>query len=227
MSQSPGTDAERDRGEVRAVSFDLFGTLIDTATPGDPATAVADALKAREVSVPDDWNGRYTTPTASGAQLEERSLYDHVWAALGDGDVGPGTDVDRGTVVDAVDEAFDPAVTTREDAVSVVRRVVQNHRVGILSNASLPGLAAESLRRSALSRESFDAVVTSVACGWRKPHPRAFEAIATALGVSPRALVHVGDDPATDGGARAVGAEQILLTDVGLEDIPALLDRQS
>jgi len=76
-----------------------------------------------------------------------------------------------------------------------------------------------TLVRSELDRASFDAIVTSVGCGWRKPHPKAFETVAGELGVEPETLIHVGDDPATDGGVEDVGGT---FRDVNDTDLDAL-----
>ncbi|MFC6726955.1 HAD family hydrolase, partial [Halobium palmae] len=42
-----------------AVSFGLFGTLVDADLPTDPAEAVARELEKRDVDVPDDWQRAY------------------------------------------------------------------------------------------------------------------------------------------------------------------------
>lgn len=42
-----------------AVTFDLFGTLVDAEYPSDPGAAVADALREYGVAVPDDWDDAY------------------------------------------------------------------------------------------------------------------------------------------------------------------------
>jgi FMN phosphatase YigB (HAD superfamily) len=90
--------------------------------------------------------------------------------------------------------------------------------VGVLSNCSLPGLVDATLDRACLG-DRIDAVVTSVECGWRKPHDRAFEAGAAALGTTCEELVHVGDDPRTDGGGRTTGATVLLTTEAPLSQL--------
>jgi HAD superfamily hydrolase (TIGR01509 family) len=47
----------------------------------------------------------------------------------------------------------------------------------------------------------FEAVVTSEACGYAKPHPGIVRVALDALGVEPQEAVYVGDDAHTDGGA--------------------------
>ncbi|GAA0238600.1 HAD family hydrolase [Haladaptatus pallidirubidus] len=204
-----------------AVSFDLFGTLVEVTPPDDPAQAVGTALTERDISVPSDWERIYTTPyidTPPGAEL---SLDKHVDAALEDRGISTSNSVIRAALLDA----FKAPVCTRTDAQTAVAVANDYGSVGILSNCSVPGLVRYALSQSELNLDVFDAVVSSVECGWRKPDERAFREITGRLGVPPSELIHVGDDPETDGGATEVGASVILLDNVSLSDIPREMER--
>ncbi|WP_436908916.1 HAD family hydrolase [Halosimplex marinum] len=203
-----------------AVSFDVFGTLVSASRPAEPAAAVARALREREVPVPDDWATAYREPQVTVEAGAERPLSDHVRGAL----ASRGVDADGETVAAVVRGAFDGPVETREGAETAVAAAAERGPVGVLSNCSVAGLVERALARSALDGDRFDAVVASVDCGYRKPDRRAFEAVAEALDVAVAELVHVGDDPATDGGAEAAGARSVLLTDTDLADLPARLE---
>lgn len=197
-------------------SFDLFGTLVDAPRPDDPASAVAAELGARGIPVPADWSAAYRDPHVDVPAGAELALTDHVAAALADRDVA----ADPTTVRDAVVAAFDPpCVETRPGARDAVARAADRGPVAVLSNCSVPGLADRALARSALDPAAFDAVVTSVACGWRKPDARAFRAVADRLDAALTDLVHVGDDPATDGGAADAGATSVLLSETPLNRV--------
>lgn len=203
------------------VSFDLFGTLVTAERPTEPWQAAADSLAARGISVPDNWEEAYRTShidTDSGAEL---SLVAHTQAAL----ESVGVSVPRETVHAALLDAFDGPVTVRPGAPEALATAADTGRVGLLSNCSLPGLVAATLERAEFPGE-FDAIVTSVDCGWRKPHDRAFDAVATALDSSPEELVHVGDDPRTDGGGRTCGATVVLTDDVPLTEFPDWLEAE-
>jgi FMN phosphatase YigB (HAD superfamily) len=205
-----------------AVSFDLFGTLVDADLPEDPATAIAEELRARDVAVPDDWAAAYRETHVDAPEGAVVPLMAHVSAALASrGVAAPGNAPRRAVVA-----ALDPAVETREGAAAAVRAASERGPVGILSNCAVPQLARKTLIRSQLDREEFDAVVTGVACGWAKPHSRAFETCADRLGAPVADLVHVGDDPATDGGIEDCGGEAVLLDDVSLAEFPAWIARR-
>jgi FMN phosphatase YigB (HAD superfamily) len=198
------------------VAFDLFGTLVAVDDPPDPATAIADELAARGVAVPADWTAAYGEPHIDADDGAELPLPAHVQAAL----ASRGIDAAEAAVRRAVTDAFAPgetagesSVETRNGAVDAVVAAGERGPVGLLSNCSVPGLVDRTLQRSTLDREQFDAIVTSVGCGWRKPDPRAFETLADRLSVAASDLVVVGDTAATDGGIVDCGGEFVDIAD--------------
>jgi FMN phosphatase YigB (HAD superfamily) len=205
-----------------AVTFDLFGTLIEAPKPADPGRAIATELEDRGVTVPEDWGEAYRTRHVDAPEGAEVPLPAHVAAALGSRGVEPPPNVVRRSVV----ATFDPEVRTRKGAVEAVEAARERGAVGILSNCSVPELVGRSLIRSAFSREEFDAIVSSVGCGWRKPHPAAFEAVAAALDRPVSELVHVGDSPGADGGIEDCGGRAILLDEATLVEVSALLETE-
>ena len=205
-----------------ATSFDLFGTLVDVDRPADPAAAVGREIEALGVALPTGWATAYRTPQVEAPEGSEVSLLEHVRAILEGDDAHERAD--RRVVRRALLRAFDTDVRTRTGASRAVSAAAERGPVGVLSNCSVPGLVARTLDRSTLDAGRFDAVVASVDIGWRKPDPRAFEAVADRLGVDVTDLVHVGDDPTTDGGATDAGARAVLLDSTPLADLPAHLD---
>jgi len=198
------------------LTFDLFGTLVAVDRPADPALAVGDALGSRGVSVPSDWPAAYRESHCDVPEGRELSLTEHVRAALASREVT----ADREPVASAVRDAFDQTVRTRPGAVRAVEAAAACGPVGVLSNCSVPGLVQRTLERSDIDDTALEAVVASVDCGYRKPHPRAFEAAADSLGLPIERVLHVGDDPTTDGGATDAGATALLLADVSLSELP-------
>jgi FMN phosphatase YigB (HAD superfamily) len=204
-----------------AVSFDLFGTLVAIDPPTDPAGAVAAELRDRGVTVPGDWQSAYLDSHVDAPPGAEVPLPAHVAAALR----SRGVETTENAARRAVVAAFDPAVRTREGAPAAVAAAREAGPVGVLSNCAVPELVGRALTRSALDRSAFDAVVSSLACGWRKPDRRAFEAVAGGLGVDVPDLVHVGDTPGTDGGVAEAGGRFVDVAEVPLPEFPAWLDR--
>lgn len=194
-----------------AVSFDLFETLVTVEPVDDPADAIATELARRDVPVPDDWHDRYHEPHVTVPEGRELSLVEHTIAILSTQLADDEIHLPREDIESAVLAAFDTCVRTPPEALEAVRQVGNEIPTGILSNCSVPSLASRVLDASELDCGSFDAVVTSVDCGWRKPHPNAFEAVATRLDVPVEALLHVGDDPRTDGGAESAGARSTIV----------------
>ncbi|RZV11129.1 HAD superfamily hydrolase (TIGR01549 family) [Natrinema hispanicum] len=201
------------------VSFDLFGTLVTADRPADPAAAVATELEKRDVAVPDDWADAYAEAHVDAPDGAEVPLPAHVSRAL----ASRGVDYDHNAARRAVVAAFDPTVETRPGALDAVDAAREHGPVAICSNCSVPELVGRTLVRSDFARDDFDAIVTSVGCGWRKPAPEIFELTAEELGVAPADLIHVGDDPQADGGIEGVGGTALLLAEYSLADVPARL----
>lgn len=196
-----------------ATVFDLFGTLVTVADQPSPASAVARELADRGVAVPDEWETVYRESHLDVPAGREISLSDHVTAAL----AHCGIDAPE-AASDAVRSAFDPTVSTRTDATAAIAAATTAGPVGLLSNCAVVGLVGRTLQAAAIDPDSFDAVVTSVDCGWRKPHRCAFESVATALDTDVAQLRVVGDTPATDGGITEYGGEFINVQDCSLAD---------
>jgi len=201
------------------VTFDLFGTLVDADRPDSPAAAVAAALSARGIPVPDDWATAFRERHVDAPAGAEVPLPAHVAAALR----SRGVDAPGNAARRAVVAAYDPDVSTLPGAVDAVAAAADRGPVGLLSNCSVPELVARALIRSDIDRAAFDAVVTSVGCGWRKPHPEAFGAVAEALGVDAGTITHVGDTPAADGGITELGGRFVDVDDAALETIAGRL----
>lgn len=208
-----------------AITFDLFGTLVTVEVPSDPAGAVAKELDSRGIPVPEDWAEAYVQSYIDTSEGQELPLPVHVAAALESGQGKINADRDRwmADIERSVAAAFDTQVQTRPGAEEVVDAARDCQPTGILSNCSVPGLVRRTLRQSDLSFDAFDTIVTSVGCGWRKPDRRAFLAIADEFEIPATNLLHVGDDPQTDGGATNVGARTLLTAEISLHELAEVL----
>lgn len=99
-----------------------------------------------------------------------------------------------------------------DGAIEAVQAAAALLPVGIISDA---GLSPGSVLRVLLDRHAFTphlkALTFSSDVGVAKPHARMFETAATALGVDPSELLHIGDLEFTDiVGAAAVNATPVL-----------------
>jgi len=84
-------------------------------------------------------------------------------------------------------------------------------------------------------RAHFSAIVTSARVGYRKPHPKIFEAAMAATNASPREILFIGDTLEADARGAAQAGFQALLVDRrasgrhawpaidGLSALPAIL----
>ena len=99
-----------------AVSFDLFGTLVEVTRPSDPAAAVADELRERGVAVPPDFGDAYREMHVDAPDGAEVPLPAHVSAAL----ASRGVDAPNNAARRAVVAAFDPEVDRRSGALDAI-----------------------------------------------------------------------------------------------------------
>jgi HAD superfamily hydrolase (TIGR01549 family) len=212
---------------IRALSFDLFDTLVDLTLEALPPVKV---------------DGEMVSPTAPA-----------LYAALGEGSPlsflefartlrGVDRDIRRSQYEEgrevstrarfaALAEALgldDPALVERWRVEHMSRlraqvRAVDHHpevlralharvRTGVCSNFTDSETAIGVLDDVAL-RGAFDAIAISDTVGWRKPRREIFAAVAAELGVDPREILHVGDNLDADvAGAAAAGMRTAWLT---------------
>lgn len=87
----------------------------------------------------------------------------------------------------------------------------QHHRLAVVTNTHAPDLVPGHLRRMGLDG-AFDAVITSVEVGHRKPHAAIYAAALGRMGVDPGRCLFVGDTPGPDyDGPRRAGMEARLI----------------
>lgn len=143
--------------------------------------------------------------------------------------------------LDAVRESFygffDAGAACYPDAADTLGRLRSaGMRIGALTDVAYGMDNAFSLRDIAPIRHFFDAVLTSVDVGYRKPNAAGFLALLKALGVPPAQMIYVGDEQKDIVGANALGIHSVLIDRSGafpdwgqeyavqsLGDIPALI----
>ena len=118
-------------------------------------------------------------------------------------------------------ETWDPHTFTDPEAAPLLRGLRERGiKVGVLSNTMWPRSAHERVFLRDQVLELIDGAVYSSEIPWAKPHPDAFRAAMTAVGVDdPAGCVFVGDRPYDDVyGAKSAGMRAVLIRG---SDVPA------
>ncbi|HVH07395.1 MAG TPA: HAD family hydrolase [Myxococcota bacterium] len=212
---------------IRALSFDLFDTLVDLTLEALPPVKI---------------DGELVSPTAPALYAllgEGRGIPFEVFARTlrgVDRDIRrnqyeAGREVSTRARFTALARALgieDAALVERWRAEHMARlaaqvRTVDGHaellgslrtrvRLGLCSNFTDTETALGVLDHAAL-RGALDAVAISEAVGWRKPRREIFSAVARDLDTDPREVLHVGDNLDADvAGAAAAGMRTAWLT---------------
>ena len=211
---------------MRAVSFDLFDTLVDLTLEALPPVRVAGELVSP------------TAPALHAALGAEAVSFEAFAEALR----GVDKEVRRRQHREGREVSTRERFSTLTRALGVadealVERLRREHmgrlRGQVRELAHHPGLLRTLRRRLPLAvcsnftdtetalavlgeaglRDSLDVVTISEAVGWRKPRREIFEALLAELGVAPAEVLHVGDNLEADvGGAAALGMRTAWLT---------------
>lgn len=175
-----------DWSRVRAVSWDLDGTLYDLR-----------ALRWRALW-PGSWGDVRAISAWKRACDEARRRGGELPPGL---DPGPARAAEARWLVPAL-----RALGPRAGVVAALDALRDLPHVVVSDHPAEDKLAALGLRAR------FANVVVGEALGWLKPSPRPLQAAAAALAVPVESLLHVGDRDDTDGaGARAAGCQVVVL----------------
>jgi putative hydrolase of the HAD superfamily len=100
-----------------------------------------------------------------------------------------------------------------EDTIATLQNLKsKNYKLGIFSNAGDDKDVQELIENFGV-RSYFDFALTSAACFYRKPHPRAFEIALAQWNISPHEAVMIGDSLEADiFGAKNLGMQTIWIT---------------
>jgi 2-haloacid dehalogenase len=186
---------------VRALVFDVFGTLVDWRS-GVAAAFAATGLGGDPADLADDWRSRYAPALAdvnrgarSWSTLDDlhRATLDELLAERGIAGVDEAT---RATLVRAW-HRLDPWPDVRE-GLELLRRT---HVIATLSNGHV-ALLVDLARHGDLR---FDTILSAELAGAYKPAPQTYRTAARLLGVAPEELMLVAAHPSDLAGARAAG----------------------
>jgi HAD superfamily hydrolase (TIGR01662 family) len=117
-------------------------------------------------------------------------------------------------VTAALNVFFQDYVDTLEPrpyAKKLLRKIVENYKLGLVSNFTYAPVIYASLRKLGIN-QFFNAVTVSEDTGWRKPHKRIFRDALRKLQVTAEETVYIGDSPSEDiAGAKAVGMKTVFV----------------
>lgn len=204
-------------GELRAVCFDLDGTLFDhrgSARAGATHFLKSLGLAATESAL-DSWFAaedaqfeRWRSGQIS-FQEQRRERLRTVLSALGYQPPSDRRDLDL--LFDAYLSSYRVSWRAFPESLSMLQELRgQGYRLGLLTN----GAEAQQLDKLAHTGldGAFDAVCVSERIGFQKPDERAFLALAQELGVDASDCLFVGDSAAHDlAGARSAGMHGLLI----------------
>ncbi len=210
------------------ILFDFFGTLVDyvdsRTAQGYPRTHAL--LRGLGVTLPYDgflaaWS-RICADFDRAAARDDRefSMTQLGTAFLGEalGRSPAAADVDA--FVDTYVAEWSTGVRHPPGIGALVAGLGAAHRLAVVSNTHHAPLVPGHLAAMGLL-PAFDAVVTSVEVGWRKPHPEIYRSALDVLGVDAAAAVFVGDTYTADfAGPRRAGIEAYLIDPAGRAPVP-------
>jgi len=203
---------------IKAVSFDIGHTLVRYENPLNWKSLYGPALRrVLESCALPGGEERIQTGAAILVKYNTRE-YPRV------------TEVDSGTVfreilnawgeplasaeaaADAFFSYFQAGAVPYEDAEAVLHYLRATHiKIGALTDVAYGMDRGHALRDIAPILGYFDAVLTSVDVGYRKPHPAGFRRLLEALGVAPREMMYVGDEEKDIAGANDLGIVSVLV----------------
>jgi putative hydrolase of the HAD superfamily len=194
---------------VDAVIFDWGGTL----TPWVSVDPRVWWKVAARLIPPDDVERVGAALLAADEEMWRRSREDHTSGTLDEVFLAGGLTTDEATHR-VYHEEWEHATFLDPDAVpTLIGLRERGIRIGVLSNTLWTRSRHEEIFVRDGVHHLIDAAVYTSEIPWTKPHPEAFRAAMTALGVSePARCVFVGDRPFDDiFGARRAGLRAVLL----------------
>ena len=243
------------RNFLRAVIFDLGGTLMYERASWDPLIAQADETLTNYLRAQGMELNLSSFPREFRKRLDryfrkrEKDLLETTYSfVLRDvlADKGYG-DIPETIIRNALDRLFAITQTNwalEEDTLPTLKKLEEDgYRLGLVSNAGDDQDVQQLARHFGIS-QYFDFILTSAACSYRKPHPRIFELALSNWYFLPSEAVMVGDNLDADiRGAKSAGLYAVWISrragpnngdplpvppdaDLSsLNELPAVLDR--
>jgi putative hydrolase of the HAD superfamily len=143
-----------------------------------------------------------------------REVTNAVWVSEALNALGYETNAEDPRIKAALNVFFQDYVDTlelRPHAKSLIRKITENCKLGLVSNFTYAPVIYASLRKLGIN-QFFSAVVISEGIGWRKPHKRIFQTALQRLQATAEETVYIGDSPREDiEGAKTAGMKTVFV----------------
>jgi putative hydrolase of the HAD superfamily len=216
--------------EIKAVITDYIGTLANAPN----YNLEASRAKLHKILTETGFETRLDAFLAAYNKAHEkyrviryrkfREVTNAVWVSEALNNLGYETSVEDPRLKTALNIFFQNYVDSlelRPYAKSLVRKIAENCKLGLVSNFTYAPVIYASLRKLGIN-QFFNAVVVSEHAGWRKPHKRIFQDALQRLQVTAEETIYIGDSPLEDiEGAKAVGMKTVFVPSqfYSLEDL--------
>jgi len=180
--------------------FDFFGTLVDYSPSRTEQGYEQTHALLRRMGAEISYVDFLTAWSETSAGFDRRAdVDDREFSMTEAGTEFLGVVLGRSLGVDEISAFVDcyvgewnKGVTYRSEVVVCLDELAANYRLAVVSNTHQPGLVQGHLAAMGVL-DRFEAVVTSIDFGWRKPHPKIYSAALDTLGIEAQAAVFVGD----------------------------------
>ena len=220
MTKNDADTIAKIRETITAITFDLWGTLLDDRPVAVGERLVRDMRMAFFQKMVRRTGRELDRTQLVAAYRHAAGVFDHYWKRQQAFDARIGiqamldfvsVEFDEQSVAELVryfeevnDQVTIPAITGVPEAVAAL---AARYRLGVISDTGwTPGrILRNHLQRNGLLQH-FAVTVFSDEAGACKPHPRLFETALSALETRPQTTLHIGDLLFTDvRGAKAAG----------------------
>jgi putative hydrolase of the HAD superfamily len=188
-------------GRITHVLFDFFGTLVDYSAELDGRKYAADCARlVRSYGGGVDAAGFASGWDATYRRFEDRARadrrefsMDQLSHAFLDGVLDRGaTPAEAHELATTYVRQWNDGVQYRADTRSILDALAVRFRLAVVSNTHEADLVPAHIQAMDIG-DRFDAVLTSVEFGWRKPHPAIYAEALDRLGIDASRAVFVGD----------------------------------